>query len=94
MAAVDPEDIAALRAESPDDLIEYLLSLGGRARTKTATPELAADERAARRPITSPLHRPGAWPAGIQAPTGSATCHPDCDCAPTPKPPNSRKDQP
>lgn len=78
MTAVDPADIAALRAENPEDLIEYLLLLGGRPRTAPlATPAL--DEIAAA-PISSPLHRPGAWPSGTR-PAGPNTCSPDCDCA-------------
>ena len=79
MTAVDPADIAALRAENPEDLIEYLLMLGGRSRTAPAA-TISADEAAARKPITSPLYRPGAWPSGTR-PAGPSTCDPGCDCA-------------
>ena len=78
-----PEDMAAAREQG--DLVEMLLGAAGRTRKRVATPEQPDDEPSARIP-TSPLHRPGTWPAGTR-PTDHNTCHPNCDCALTRRPP-------
>jgi hypothetical protein len=85
-----PEDMAALIDEG--SLVDYLLSTGGRIRKKPQQQAQRDDNPAFAAP-TSPLHRPGAWPFGL-GPPGPNTCHPDCDCAITPKPPATRKDRP
>lgn len=79
-ADLSPADLGALKGDG--DLIEYLLSLAGRTRKQAKASAAPADAEvaAARKPIRSPLHRPGAWPAGTR-PAGSNTCDPDCDCA-------------
>ncbi len=71
----EPEDVAAVIGEG--DLVPYLLSLTGRARRRANEP--AAEDAPTAIPA-SPLHRPGAWPAGTRPP-GPNTCSPDCDCA-------------
>lgn len=71
---LDAADIAAIRAEEGGltALIAALTSRTTPARTIGPPPVGSAH---------APGHRPGAWPTGIHAPTGSATCSPDCDCA-------------
>lgn len=78
-----PEDMSALLEEGT--LVDFLLSTGGRSRKKAARQQ-TADDSAAFKPPTSPLHRPGFWPFGLGA-HGPNTCHPDCDCAIKPRPP-------
>lgn len=66
--AVDPDDVAALRADG--DLVSYLLSLTG----ATPPPPKPAEEEAPEVDIHIP--RPGAWPCGT-APSGPTP--PPCD---------------
>ena len=68
---IDPDDIAALRADG--DLVSYLLSLTGRTPAK---PKPAATE-----PPEPAYHipRPGAWPCGT-APSGPTP--PPCGSCP------------
>lgn len=78
----DPEDLSAVISEG--DLVPYLLSLAGLDRKRT--PGTGTGDEAVARPPFGPLHRPGAWPAGTR-PTDHNTCHPNCDCALTRRPP-------
>lgn len=80
------DDIGALKAEG--GLVEYLLSTAGRSRKRPKEDAATPDQIAARRPITSPLHRPGAWPVGTR-PAGPSTCDPGCDCALNNPPPSA-----
>lgn len=77
-----PDDMAA--AKKQGDLVEMLLNATGRTRKKTKATEPAPATTAP--PDHGPLHRPGAWPFGLGNP-GPNTCHPDCGCAITPRPP-------
>lgn len=72
---ISADDIAALRAQG--DLRAYIDAIAGRTPTPTPKPETTLAPELL--PPTSPLHRPGAWPAGTR--TDRPTCHPDCDCA-------------
>jgi hypothetical protein len=72
------DDIAAIRADG--GLKALIDALTGR----TPKPADAAPAQPEYRPPSSPLHRPGAWPAGTR--TDRPTCHPDCDCAIHPPP--------
>lgn len=71
MAAIDPADITAMRAEG--SLREFLQLLTGKAATK---PEQSAEDEQPKYHIA----RPGAWPCGTAAsgPTPGPCC-PDCE---------------
>lgn len=73
MTAVDPADIAVMRAEG--DLVEFLMSLTGKAPAKPKPTPVEDDTPAYH------IARPGAWPCGT-APTGPSP-GPHCpDCRP------------
>lgn len=77
-----PEDMAA--AKDQGDLVAMLLATVGRSRKRAAEPGPDTGPVVVGIPA-SPLHRPGAWPAGTR-PAGPNTCRPDCDCALTDPP--------
>jgi hypothetical protein len=72
--------MGALREQ--DSLVEFLLLAAGRSRKRA--PGSAGGEPKPAAPIRSPLHRPGAWPAGTRS--DIPTCDPGCDCALTHRP--------
>lgn len=78
-AHLTADDIAAIRTEE-GGLTALIAALTQRPPANTPAPPPPTGS------LHGPLHRPGAWPAGIHAPTGSATCHPDCDCTTQPRP--------
>ncbi|MFI0900597.1 hypothetical protein [Streptomyces sp. NPDC020983] len=82
-ADLTPDDLAA--AKEQGDLVDMLLATTGRTRKKTRAAEAEAPQSGP--PDYGPLHRPGTWPFGLGNP-GPNTCHPDCGCAITPKPPD------
>lgn len=70
---VTADDIAAIRQEE-GGLASLIAMLANRPSTSAASaPPIGSAH-------TSPLHRPGAWPAGTR-PAGPNTCSSDCDCA-------------
>ncbi|WP_381801054.1 hypothetical protein [Streptomyces niveus] len=67
---LEPEDVAAMRRESPEDWRRYLRQQIANGKQRRDMPTAAAP------PPRPPGHRPGAWPSGTSPPEARPQAHP------------------